>query len=155
MLALMATDELAAAGKPPQSKNLGTALKGIAALHAVLVLVLAVLAGTFLAGDDAAIRLHQVIGTSVLYPVAIGQAILGTVLWRRKQLSVGYPLLCLVVVLTEGAQIGLGFTGQVAVHVPLGVALFGATTALVLMSHRPAEPAREDAGGEEQAEPSR
>lgn len=150
----MATDELAAAETPPQSKNLGSALKGIAVLHAVLVLLLAVLAGTFLAGDDAAIRLHQVIGTSVLYPVAIGQAILGTVLWRRKQLSVAYPLLCLVVVLTEGAQIGLGFTGRVAIHVPLGVALFGATTALVLMGHKPAEPARAEAGEDAQVEAS-
>ncbi|MEX2588542.1 MAG: hypothetical protein WD602_11220 [Actinomycetota bacterium] len=135
-----------AAAQPPSGNRLGTVLKVVAALHAALVLLQAVFAGNFMAGDDAAMRIHQVLGTQVLYPIAIGQAILGTVLWRRKELSLAYPLLAAAVVLAEGAQIGLGFTGRTALHVPLGVALFGATTALLLMSHKPLErPVKEGA----------
>lgn len=140
MLASMTAGEEAAT-EPQQSKNnLRNALIAIAGLHAALVLLQGVFAGNFMAGDDAAMRIHQVIGTQVLYPVAIGQAILGGVLWRRKELSVAYPLLSVVVVLAEGAQIGLGFTEQVAIHVPLGVALFGATTALLMMSYKRPQP---------------
>lgn len=141
MLTSMATGEEAAT-EPQRSNNnkLRTALIAIAGLHAALLLLQGVFAGNFMAGDNAAMQIHQVLGTQVLYPVAIGQAILGGVLWRRKELSVTYPLLSVVVVLAEGAQIGLGFTEQVAIHVPLGVALFGATTVLLMMSYRRPEP---------------
>lgn len=149
----MATGE-ESASRPARSNNLVTALKGIAGLHAALVLLQAVFAGNFMGGDDAAMRIHQVIGTSVLYPVAIGQTILATVLWRRKLLSVAYPLLSLAVVLVEGAQIGLGFTGQVALHVPIGVALFGATTALLLMSMKTYDRTTPEESEDIPAEPS-
>lgn len=136
MLAFMTTGEEAANERQRSKNKLRTILIAIAGLHAALLLLQGVFAGNFMAGDNAAMRIHQVLGTQVLYPVAIGQAILGGVLWRRKELSVTYPLLSAAVVLAEGAQIGLGFTEQVAIHVPLGVALFGATVALLMMSYR-------------------
>ncbi|MBW3592039.1 MAG: hypothetical protein KY393_09400 [Actinobacteria bacterium] len=136
----MATGEEAATEPQRSNNKLRTALIAIAGLHAALLLLQGVFAGNFMAGDNAAMQIHQVLGTQVLYPVAIGQAILGGVLWRRKELSVTYPLLSVVVVLAEGAQIGFGFTEQVAIHVPLGVALFGATTVLLMMSYRRPEP---------------
>lgn len=145
MLASMATGEEAGTEPRRRKNNLRTVLIAIAGLHAALVLLQGVFAGNSMAGDDAAMRIHQVIGTQVLYPVAIGQAILGGVLWRRKELSVAYPLLSVVVVLAEGAQIGFGFTDQVAIHVPLGVALFGATIALLMMSYKHPEPSEEGA----------
>lgn len=145
MLAFMATGEETATEPQRSRNNLRSVLIAIAGLHAALLLLQGVFAGNFMAGDDAAMRIHQVLGTQVLYPVAIGQAILGGVLWRRKELSVAYPLLSVVVVLAEGAQIGLGFTEQVAIHVPLGVALFGATIALLMMSYKRPRPAEDGA----------
>lgn len=143
MLTGMTTEDAAAGGH--RRNNLGRTLKVIATLHAAMLLIQAISAGYFMAGDPSALRIHQVIGTSVLYPVAIGQAILGGVLWRRKELTLAYPLLCVGVVLAEGAQLGLGFTDQVTIHVPLGVALFGAAVALLFMGHRPAPPEPRDA----------
>lgn len=142
----MTTEE---SGVPARGRdNLGTVLTVLALLHAALVLIQGVLAGDFLDGNSSAIRIHQAIGTSVLYPVAVGQAILAGMLWRRKQLVLSYPLLCVATVVVEGAQIGLGFTGNLTWHVPLGVALSGATVALLFMQHGPsATPAGTETSG--------
>lgn len=97
-----------------------------AATLAVLVLVQAALAGQFLTGEGG-LGTHRLIGEA-LGLVALAVAVAGYRLRTvdRDRWWLGVALVVLVV-----AQTGLGFAGRdsttaAALHVPLGVATFGA-----------------------------
>lgn len=103
-----------------------------AAALAVLVLVQAVLAGQFLSGEGGR-GAHRLIGEALglvaLAVVAAGYR-LRTV--DRDRWRLGVVLVVMVV-----AQTGLGFAGRdstmaAALHVPLGVATFGAALVAAL-----------------------
>lgn len=115
---------------PRTSGHLLLGLRALVLLHAVVALAQAVFAGSFLEGQGSALNLHQLTGTSIITTVSLLQVIVAGLAWRRGLLPAWFALVSLLLFLAEMAQIGLGFTDQLALHVPLGSLIFG--TALVL-----------------------
>ena len=107
---------------PPRSVR---AMRVVLGLLAVAVFAQAVLAGLFLDGGDSWRDWHAINGMLVLPLLALLQVVLAVLVWRRRRgpgwltaASVGLLVALLV-------QNVMGMTSQVAVHVPLGVAIFG------------------------------
>jgi heme A synthase len=133
-------------GAPPPRSVRGMRL--VLWLLAVAVFAQAVLAGLFLGGGDAWRGWHAVNGMLVLPLLALVQVVLAVLVWRGGRgpgwlavASVGLLVALLV-------QSMLGMTGQVAAHVPLGVAIFGLVGTLLVRTRaltRPA-PRRHDGG---------
>ena len=101
-----------------------------------LVLIQAVLAGQFLYADAALVDLHRIIAEAL----PLVSAALCFALWLGRDEEDGRTLfgasLGLTVLMI--VQTGLGFvgrtsTGGAAIHVPLGVLLFGGAVYLVMM----------------------
>ena len=109
----------------PRGSAIVRAMQVVLWLLAVAVFAQAVLAGLFLDGGDAWRTWHATNGMLVLPLLALLQVVLAVLVWRRGRgpgwltvASVGLLLALLV-------QNVMGMTSQVAVHVPLGVAIFG------------------------------
>lgn len=122
------------------------ATRVVVVVHLLLVLVQAAFAGQFLGGYGAALRWHELNGTVVIMSVALGQCILGAICWRRKLLPAGFFLGSVALYVSEGAQIGFGFNRRLALHVPLGVAIFGGVLILALLAFKKARPPAEGKG---------
>lgn len=101
-----------------------------AALVWVAVLVQAALAGSFLDGTGDALAWHEA-NAAVIGFAALGQLVLATL-----AALAGHPrwpvLAGAVIFLAIGNQVSLGYDRDLAVHVPLGVAVFGGQSAMVL-----------------------
>ena len=101
----------------------------IVTVHCALILVQAGLAGRYLSGGFDAITVHSATAGSVML-VAVVQVVAAGWLWRAGR-GPGWPLgASLLVWFADVMQIGAGFSRNLGLHVPLGVALFGATAAL-------------------------
>jgi len=100
-------------------------------LLAVSVLAQAILAGLFLDGHDAWRDWHAANGMVLLPLLALVQAVLAVLVWRPGH-GPGWPAVAsvglLVAILLQSA---MGQAGQLVVHVPLGVAIFGLVGALL------------------------
>jgi cytochrome bd-type quinol oxidase subunit 2 len=101
-------------------------------LLAVAAFAQAVFAGLFLDGEAAWRDWHAINGMLVLPLLALLQVVMAVLVWRRGRgpgwltvASVGLLLAVLV-------QNVMGMTSQVAVHVPLGLAIFGLAGALLV-----------------------
>lgn len=102
-----------------------------AALLWLAILVQAALAGSFLNGTSDALARHEA-NAAVIGFGALGQLVLATlaaIAGRARWPAVATAAMFLAV----GHQISLGYERDLAVHVPLGVALFAAQTATVLL----------------------
>ena len=98
-----------------------------AATLVILVAAQAVIAGQYLFGDWS-IGVHAGLGNAAFFIAALAAAVAIFKLDSRALLVVG-----VVMVVLLSAQIGLGYSardsaGAAALHVPLGVAAFGAAT---------------------------
>jgi heme A synthase len=110
------------------------AMRVVLWLLAVAVFAQAVLAGLFLDGGDAWRGWHALNGMLVLPLLALIQTVLAVLVWRRGR-GPGWLVLASVGLLaTLLVQSMLGMTSQVAVHVPLGVAIFGLVGTLLVRS---------------------
>lgn len=101
---------------------------------AVGVLLQAVLAGQFLSGYG--LRAAHELLANALFALVVVQAALAGLLVRRGRLGPVHAWAGLGLILGLTAQIGLGYVGEAvtrAIHIPLGVALFGATTWLAVL----------------------
>jgi hypothetical protein len=117
------------------------ALRAVALAHAALVLAQAAFAGRYLGGDAASLRLHER-NAELIVTLALVQLVLAVLVWRPGR-GPGWPALAsLVLWLAEVAQMAFGYGRALAVHVPLGVAIFGLTVALTLATWRLAGPTR-------------
>lgn len=121
------TDEVSEPNEVASLRSGGVVEVTLAALVFVGVLVQAALAGQHIAFESS-ITLHGVIGNAMFAFQAI---LLALVIFkgmsREVKLTAGAMVLFLV------AQTGLGYAGReaeglVALHIPLGVALFGLAT---------------------------
>jgi hypothetical protein len=66
-------------------------------------------------------RLHEPVKVSLVF-VALAQLLTATIYWRSG--GAGWPaLLSLAVIAAESVQITMGFARELAVHIPLGVAI--------------------------------
>jgi hypothetical protein len=121
-------------------------LRAVVLVHAAMVLAQAAFAGRFLAGDAAGLRAHET-NAGLIELVALLQLVLAVAVWRPGR-GPGWPAVAsLALLLAEGFQIGMGYEGRLAVHVPLGVAIFGLLVASAVGSWRLALPARAGSGG--------
>lgn len=113
----------------------------VVAVHALLVFAQAALAGNFLVGNAEALRLHEVNGTEILMPVTLVQLVLAILVWRPGRGPAWPALATLLLFVAQILQISYGFGNRLALHVPLGVAIFGLSLTLLLgtgtLSRRP------------------
>ena len=118
-------------GSTAARSGLGRALSAVITLEALSVLVQAITAGSFLNGDDAMKDAHATGATAVM-ALALIQLVLAIVLWRPKHGPGWLPLASLALLVMTVAQAMVGGEHNLAVHVPLGMATFGVTTALAV-----------------------
>jgi cytochrome bd-type quinol oxidase subunit 2 len=117
---------------PPTGSRPGiaVALHLLLRLLALLVFARAVFAGLFLDGNAAWRQWHAVNGMLLIPLLALLAVVLAVLLWRS-----GGPgwiaLASLALLLAIVVQNAMGQTSQVAVHVPLGVAIPGLIGALL------------------------
>ena len=119
------------------SRGLISAFKGVSHLVTLLVLVQATLAGMFISGEQAdALDVHEMVANLLLIGVVV-QLVLAFLVrdWSRFGLWIWVILLLVLVI----AQIGLGYAGRdntlpVAIHVPLGVFIFGFAVLISVMA---------------------
>jgi hypothetical protein len=129
-------------GRPTGGRpGIAAALRLVLRLLALLVFAQAVFAGLFLDGNATWRRWHEVNGMLLIPLLTLLVVVLAVVLWRSGgpgwMALAGVALLLAVIV-----QNAMGQSGRVAVHVPLGVAIFGLVGALVgRMSHVRPRPA--------------
>ncbi len=110
-------------------------LRAVASLHAAAAVAQPVLAGRYLGGDFGALDLHRLTGT-LLPGLTMLQfvAALAYFVGRGR----GWPMLfCVVLFLAEGIQIGMGYTHELVVHLPLGVAIVLAQVLFTIWLFRP------------------
>lgn len=109
-------------------------------IFAVLVLLQAILAGQFLNGHGVLVRAHRAVGAQVLPTLALAILVVAIVLRHRTAgpaiVAVAGSQFFLTVV-----QTGLGFAGRTrpgaaALHVPIGVAIFGLTVLNLALTYR-------------------
>jgi hypothetical protein len=110
--------------------GIAAALHLVLRLLALLVFAQAVFAGLFLDGHTAWRQWHAVNGMLVIPLLALGALVLAVVQWRSG--GPGWVALAgLALLLAIVVQSAMGQSGQVAVHVPLGVAILGLVGALL------------------------
>jgi cytochrome bd-type quinol oxidase subunit 2 len=119
-----------ASGSTGSTSGTARALHVALWLLAVLVFAQAVFAGLFLDGNAVWRQWHAVNGMLLIPLLALLAVVLAVVLWRSGgpgwMALAGLALLLAIIV-----QNAMGQSGQVAVHVPLGVAILGLTGALL------------------------
>ena len=102
----------------------------VVTLWAVLVFIQPVLAGQFLDGNDDLVSVHGMNAAFVLL-TALVMLVAAVLLWRPGHgvaWPVGASTLLLVLAFVQSV---LGNSGLLAVHVPLGVLLFGSAVAML------------------------
>ena len=120
---------------------LSVALTVNAALLWLAILAQAGFAGSFLNGRTDALAWHEA-NAAVIGFGALGQLVLAT--FAALAGHARWPIVVSAVIFfAVGNQISLGYDRDLSVHVPLGVAVFGAqtATALLLIARRHAAPA--------------
>jgi hypothetical protein len=101
----------------------------VAVLHAALTIVQAVAAGGILQASTVGLVVHQA-GAGLLWLVSLVQVPVAALAWRPGGLP-AWPIgVSAGLVVAETAQVAVGATGVLAVHVPLGVAIVGAAVCL-------------------------
>lgn len=125
------------AGNPPgtrpplRTRVTWTVLFVVFTLHTVLVVAQPFFAGAFLNGSLEAMKLGHAPNADAIAFTALLLVVPAAILfWRpghgRGWIAIAAPLLFL----GEGAQIALGYAHQLAVHIPLGVAIVGTVVAI-------------------------
>ena len=112
-----------------------TALRLVAGVHAVAICLQPVFAGIYLNGSGAAMRMHEPIGLALAF-TGLLQLLIATIWWRSGGRLLA-PAATLLITLGEGFQVAMGYTRQLAIHIPLGIALVaGAVAFAVWTTHQ-------------------
>jgi hypothetical protein len=110
-------------------------LRVVVLLHAALILAQAAFAGQFLGGDAGWVRVHEA-NAGIIHLTAFVQLVLAILVWRPGR-GPGWPALAsLALLLAEELQLSFGYARMLALHVPLGVAIFGLTVAILVGTRR-------------------
>ncbi|WP_242893020.1 hypothetical protein [Actinomadura litoris] len=104
-------------------------LKASTLFLATALLTQAVTAGQLLSNEGPH-QLHHTTAAVVSFAVVV-QFIAALLVWRAGRGSARYLIVTVSMALLISVQFIVGASGDVAVHVPLGVALFGAGAVLV------------------------
>ncbi|TDC32610.1 hypothetical protein [Kribbella albertanoniae] len=98
-------------------------LRGVAVLHAVAMCVQPIVIGIYLNGATTGLKVHEPVGLAVSF-IGIAQLLVALVHWRLGGRGVA-ALVSALILFGESVQIGMGYSKQLAIHIPLGVALIG------------------------------
>jgi len=105
--------------------------RAVTVLHAALTVTQAIAAGAVLQASVAGLTVHQAVAGG-LFLVATLQIPVAVLAWRPGRLPAWPIAVSAGLLVVEVAQIAVGATGVLAVHVPLGVAIVGTTVALAV-----------------------
>lgn len=112
-----------------------TVLRLVAGIQALLVLTQAFLAGQFLTGNPEARALHETLGSDVVTWTGLAVFLAALLAWRPGQHRLWPVAVTALGIVALIFQLRFGFGGQLAVHIPLGVAIFGFYLAVALAPH--------------------
>ena len=105
----------------------------VRAMRVVLwLLAAAVFAGLLLDGGDAWRDWHATNGMLVLPLLALTQVVLAVLVWRRRRGPGWLAVASVGLLLALQVQSVLGMTSRLALHVPLGMAIFGLVGTLLV-----------------------
>jgi hypothetical protein len=124
---------MAVQGTPSQQRDRSAivrALHLVLRLLAVAVFTQAVFAGLFLDGNGYWLGWHEA-NASLIQLLALVQALLAVAVWRTGRGPAWLALAGVVLLLAVVVQAGAGYNHQLALHVPLGVAILGLTGTLL------------------------
>ncbi|GLY68672.1 hypothetical protein [Amycolatopsis taiwanensis] len=129
------------AGRPVQPRFFGL-MKASTLFLAAALLVQGITAGLLLSNEGSR-QLHHATGAVVTAAMVL-QIIAALLVWRAGHGSARFPAISALLFLLISVQFVVGSSGNLAVHVPLGVALFGAGAVLAaqVWSIRPARAPR-------------
>jgi hypothetical protein len=120
------------------SRGLVAAFKGFCHLATFLVFVQAALAGAFISGEDVdAVDIHEMVANLLFLVVAI-QLVLAFMVRSQSRFNLWAWVTALLMLVI--AQTGLGYLGRddslpIAIHVPLGVLIFGLATMISTLAY--------------------
>jgi len=106
------------------------ALRVVAVLHALSLLLQPILAGMFLSGHDSAIDSHAT-NASILVSLCLVMTVLAFLAWRRELVPRPVFTVAASMLVAEGLQMMAGYAHLMWMHIPLGVLLFGALAQLM------------------------
>ncbi|TDU91052.1 hypothetical protein EV138_4653 [Kribbella voronezhensis] len=111
-------------------------LRVVAVTHAIALCLQPVLAGSYLNGAGAAMRMHEPIGLAAVF-LCLGQLLIATIWWRTggRALAVGLTAAMLA---GEVLQVTMGYTRNLLLHIPVGITLVGTGIAVAVWTCRPA-----------------
>lgn len=112
------------------------ALRVVAVLHALSFLVQPILAGLFLSGQDTAVDMHATNAT-VLVALCLTMTVLAVLAWRRGLVPRAAFTISLALLVVEIAQMGVGYSHIMWLHIPLGVLMMGGVAQLMPLIMRP------------------
>jgi hypothetical protein len=115
--------------RPADPSRATRVLRSVVTLEAVLVFVQAALAGQFLSGNAAALAWHER-NAELIQLLSLVQLVAAIVAWRRGGPAWAVPVSALLL-LAVGIQVGVGYNRELAIHVPLGVAILGSSVWLL------------------------
>lgn len=110
------------------------ALRATAGLHAVAICLQPVFAGVYLNGSPAGLRMHEPTGLALVF-LGLAQLLVATFWWRAGGRWAA-PAASLLITAGEVVQVAMGYTRQLAIHIPLGVALVASTVAFAFWVNR-------------------
>ncbi|MFC5063967.1 hypothetical protein [Actinomycetospora atypica] len=116
--------------------------RGVTVLHAAMTVVQPIAAGALLQASTVGLVVHRAVGGTLLLIAAV-QVLAALLAWRPGGLPAWPIAVTAGLVVVETAQVALGATGVLAVHVPLGVVVVGAAVGLAvwtLRARRTADP---------------
>lgn len=111
------------------------ALRIFATAHLLVVLAQAMLAGLFVTGDVNMLEVHS-INAGVLGVLAIGQLVAAILIWRPGGGPPNAMRTAAGLLVVDFAEMGLGMARMVALHMPLGVLIFGGALMLTVWAWR-------------------
>jgi hypothetical protein len=116
------------AGRPPGTLR---AIQVLLRVLAVLVFAQPVFAGLLLDGNESWREWHSLNGEAVIPLLTLVVLVLTVVAWRAGHAPGWMPVASVAVLATLVVQIIMGDTSNLAIHVPLGVAILGGIGTLI------------------------
>jgi hypothetical protein len=111
-------------------------LRWTAVLHAVSAFLQPVLAGSYLSGNPLGLTLHSA-NANLVSLLGIVMLVIAIVFWRRGG-SGRITLAATVIVVIEELQLGLGYSRDLAFHIPLGTGVVVGSVWFAIWTFRPA-----------------
>lgn len=128
----MSTDVRTKSRQTNRWRWVNPALRVVAAVQAVLVVLQASLAGLSLTGSREALVWHERIGTEYVTLLGMIVLVLAVLNWRPARVAVWPSLVALVAMLALFLQMETGYSRTLGVHLPSGVLIFGANLLIAL-----------------------